>query len=353
MGKTSNGKSVYWFEHRSQSRNDVKILQLDEYLGEHIGYALFFKALELFAELPEPFLDKNSILHRKAMGLCQSEYKNFIDCAISSGLFDVADDGRVYSPGFIEWQRRRKINQDNGSKGGMATQAKLKANDQAKPQATAKAKEPKPVVKQSPTPESDQITRLRSYAKAIFDELGSSKNKPELTTEQYQKLIDKWGFDKLVVLQRIYYEWKASLAKKHTHTDFGTLNKKCWVHEKADKDDGCQEQYESGNTPTPDQIPNPPAGGWLYPFPKPKGFDEMEHYAKRDLLSKLMNEYLAGKEAANPKPVKAPEPPKEEVWKYDFPKPEHWDGMKQAAKDAYVARELMKEAQDVINSLPH
>jgi hypothetical protein len=109
-----------------------------------------------------------------------------------------------------------------------------KANDEAKPQANPQANPQKPVVRQSPTPESDQITRLRSYAKAIFDELGNCKNKPELTTEQYQKLIDKWGFDKLVVLQRVFYEWKAIKKDKATATDFGTLFKKGWVHEKAD-----------------------------------------------------------------------------------------------------------------------
>jgi len=210
---------------------------------------------------------------------------------------------------------------------------------------------PKPVVKKSLTPESEQITRLRGYAKAIFDEIGSSKNKPELSTEQYQKLIDKWGYDKLVILQRVFYEWKAIKKDKATATDFGTLFKKGWVHEKADTLSDSS-QYDSGNTPTPEPRENPPSGGWLYPFPKPEGLDGMEFYAKKELLSKLMSEYNASKEALNPKPASNPEPPKEDFWKYDFPKPEFWDGMKQAAKDAYIARETMKEVENVIDSLP-
>ena len=154
VGKTSNGESLYWFVHKAQSRNDVKLLKLDEYLGEHIGYALFFKALEVITELDEPYLKKDSKLHRKAMGLSESEFCNFIDCAISCGLFDVTDDGSVFSPGYIKWLNKKNMRAEVGSKGGKATQAKKKANDEAKPQASSKANPPNPVVKQSPTPKS-------------------------------------------------------------------------------------------------------------------------------------------------------------------------------------------------------
>jgi hypothetical protein len=171
------------------------------------------------------------------LDISKEEFVSITNELIKITLLSVNDDLRIYSGGFNK--RTGKLLASNKQRGETLSKTKhaesqssdsvvfAKANDEAKPQA-----KPKPVVI---IPESDQITRLRSYAKAIFDELGSSKNKPELTTEQYQKLIDKWGFDRLVVLQRIYYEWKASLAKKHTHTDFGTLNKKCWVHEKADE----------------------------------------------------------------------------------------------------------------------
>jgi hypothetical protein len=170
------------------------------------------------------------------LDISKEEFVSITNELIKITLLSVNDDLRIYSGGFNK--RTGKLLASNKQRGETLSKTRhaesqssdsvvfAKANDEAKPQA-----KPKPVVI---IPESDQITRLRSYAKAIFDELGSSKNKPELTTEQYQKLIDKWGFDKLVVMQRIYYEWKASLAKKHTHTDFGTLNKKCWVHEKAD-----------------------------------------------------------------------------------------------------------------------
>lgn len=115
---------------------------------------------------------------------------------------------------------------------------------------------PKPVFKESLAPESEQITRLRGYAKAIFDEIGNCKNKPELSTDEYQKLIDKWGFDKLVVMQRIYYEWKASLTKKHTHTDFGTLKKGGWVLEKIKaQDDKIDFKNPSGRFLDDDQLP--------------------------------------------------------------------------------------------------
>lgn len=114
---------------------------------------------------------------------------------------------------------------------------KQNAADKAKDEAPAKANPPKPVVKKSSAPESEQITRLRGYAQAIFDELGSSKNKPELTTEQYQKLIDKWGFEKLVVMQRAFYDHVSKLEKKYSYNHFNVLIKGGWVLDKIKASD--------------------------------------------------------------------------------------------------------------------
>jgi len=158
MGKTSNGKSIFYFMHKAQSRNDVKILQLDEYLGEHIGYALFFKALELMAELPEPYIDKNSKLHRKALGLDIAEYENFIDKAISSGLFEVTNEELVYSPGFIKWLGKKDHAKEAGSKGGKITQAKRKAESEAPALESATSKTPS-----KPKPKPEPISKARTF----------------------------------------------------------------------------------------------------------------------------------------------------------------------------------------------
>jgi len=128
------------------------------------------------------------------------------------------------------------------------------ANDPASEPLPFVAAVTKPVVKQSLTPASDQfaeasemIKRLRSYALAIFDEIGSSKNKPELTTEQYQKLIDKWGFDKLVVMQRAFYDHVSKLEKKYSYNHFNVLIKGGWVLDKVNKLEDAELDMKNGS----------------------------------------------------------------------------------------------------------
>jgi len=238
MPKTNNGKDYYYFEHQTKSRNDVKLLRLDEYLGEHVGYAMFFKALEVMTELVSPYLEKGKLMYAKAMGVSLAEYDRFVDCAISSGLFDVATDGSVYSPGYLKWLAIKNHAKEAGSKGGLASaesKANAKANSQAKEPAKPKAKTPH--VAKSAITESEEIVRLRGYANEILKDFADCKHaKNTLTGAQYQTLLDKYGMAKLTVMQRIYFGWKASRAKAPTTTDFGTLNVTTgWVSEKADE----------------------------------------------------------------------------------------------------------------------
>ena len=89
-----NINSFYYFEHRAGSRNDLKLLKLDEILGNNNGYALFFKSLEVMLELGlNPFLRYDSNLIARAMSITQKEYHQFLDACISVGLFQVDCDG--------------------------------------------------------------------------------------------------------------------------------------------------------------------------------------------------------------------------------------------------------------------
>lgn len=94
-----------------------------------------------------------------------------------------------------------------------------------------------PVAKNAIT-ESEEITRLRGYADAIYAQIPNCKNKPCISTSDYQKLIDKWGLTKLTIMQRVYYEWLITLKDKYKHTDFGVLNvggSNGWISQAADE----------------------------------------------------------------------------------------------------------------------
>lgn len=219
-----------------------------------LGIALFLYALIQINHSPDSglliddlFYECAALQHNSDIGYT----KEIIAELIKLGLL-YEESGLYHSFGYDKRTGKyidANVKRSETQKQNYIDQAKAKANDEAKSQAKTK-----PVVKQSLTPASDQfaeasemIKRLRSYALAIFDEIGSSKNKPELTPEQYQKLIDKWGFDKLVILQRVFYEWKAIKKDKATATDFGTLFKKGWVHEKVDKLEDAELDMKNGS----------------------------------------------------------------------------------------------------------
>ncbi len=137
MAKNSDGSSFYYFEHRAGSRNDLKILKLDEILGNNNGYALFFKSLEVMLEMEKPFLRYDSSLIARAMSITPKEYHQFLDACISVGLFQVDSDGNVFSPSFLKWLTKKQSLVERGSKGGKIAQAKLHPE-------TKKEKEPEP-----------------------------------------------------------------------------------------------------------------------------------------------------------------------------------------------------------------
>ena len=134
MAKNSDGNSFYYFEHRAGSRNDLKILKLDEILGENNGYALFFKSLEVMLELEKPFLRYDSSLIARAMSITLKEYHQFLEACISVGLFQVDSDGNVFSPSFLKWLSKKQSLAERGSKGGKIAQEKLHPKPEKEPE---------------------------------------------------------------------------------------------------------------------------------------------------------------------------------------------------------------------------
>jgi len=134
MAKNSDGNSFYYFEHRAGSRNDLKLLKLDELLGKNNGYALFFKSLEVMLELEKPYLRYDSSLIAKAMSISPKEYRAFLDACLEVGLFQIDQDGNIYSPAFEKWLEKKKSIAERGKKGGKATQAKLHPEPEKEPE---------------------------------------------------------------------------------------------------------------------------------------------------------------------------------------------------------------------------
>jgi len=157
MAKNSDGSSFYYFEHRAGSRNDLKILKLDEILGENNGYALFFKSLEVMLEMEKPFLRYDSSLIARAMSISMKEYREFLDACISIGLFEIDEEDNIYSPSFLKWLNKKQSIAERGSKGGKATQAKFHS-------------EPEPeIINQSEDREEKQNQKIKIEQESIAE----------------------------------------------------------------------------------------------------------------------------------------------------------------------------------------
>jgi len=205
--------------------------------------------------------------------------------------------------------------------------------------------QPKPKPKPEPVTESEEIQRLRGYVAAIIADFPDSKNsKNELTADQYQKLIDKYGYSKLVVMQRIYFEWKVSRKEKTKTTDFGTLNKgDGWVVTEADK-----------HEPEPEQPIEEPwvRPEWKYTYPKPDNYETMDQRQINVYLVACAKEQNALETAkyietcmakSEQEAKEAAEQAELMRWKYPFPKPEFWDGMSEPARASYIRRNTLPE----------
>lgn len=129
VGKTSSGNSYYYFEHKAKSRIDMKILMLNDMLGGYAGYALYFSSLEVMVELESPFIRKNEKIYAISLGLSIEEYNKFIDSAITCGLFDITENGDVFSPAFMKWFNKKASAKLSGQKGGKKSAEMRAANE--------------------------------------------------------------------------------------------------------------------------------------------------------------------------------------------------------------------------------
>lgn len=121
--------SLFYFEHHANSRNDVKLIQLDDLCGQHTGYALYFQTLEVMLEM-DGFVIPTNLIGSVARMLFVSadKYAKFLTASVTVGLFCLTD-GNYSSPRFLEWaERKDRVRCQNSEKGKLGGRPKKQEN---------------------------------------------------------------------------------------------------------------------------------------------------------------------------------------------------------------------------------
>ena len=250
----------WWFKHDYHAKNDSKLREIEIEFGMHESYSIWFRMLETMGECGGFLVRSKLPVYAKMIGIEAELLTRFIDHCIGISLL-IETEEMIYSVRFLaDYRASAEKSAKNSQNASKRWENERNANADAKAEQPHKPDKPKPKTKES----SPEIIQLRQYTDAIFRDFPSSKTaKNTLTDDEYQRLLDKFGYDKLVVMQRVYFEWKAGLTTKPKHTDYGTLIKvDGWPSKRAD---------ELGCTPKTETVQNQQI--WTLPFEKPDGWD--------------------------------------------------------------------------------
>ena len=93
-----------------------------------------------------------------------------------------------------------------------------------RPNTKTTPKTPQKQPRESKQPNLDIIMLRGQVTEILRDYPGCRNGRNDLTDEQYDVLLKKYGRDFLIIAQRIYFKWKFSKVDKQKYSDFGTLN---------------------------------------------------------------------------------------------------------------------------------
>ena len=163
--------SLFYFEHHINSRNDMKIIQLDEAIGQHIGYSLYFQTLEVMLEMDGFRISSTQVCAVARMLFTSvAKYQNFLTVSVDLGLFAFAD-GFYFSPRFLEWAKKKdQIRQQNSEKGKLGGRPR---KDLVTNQVTGQdhIAEPSKLIETKLSPISeDSVTKLNPNDKPVLPE---------------------------------------------------------------------------------------------------------------------------------------------------------------------------------------
>ena len=234
-----NHEPDVWFKHNADSISEPHMRRIRAKFGKLQGYAMYYLTTEIMIKSGGYISIEDIDAYADDYELSASALLGFFDYCVEIGLFTLDDNAYSSYVAVHTCQKRKAISEVRAESGRLGGMAKNKnKEDEPVPVPEQESKHTKDKPQKEPVPESEEIQQLRGYVAAIYADFPNAKNKAKLTTEEYQKLLDKWGYDLLVEMQREYYEWLSIQGKKRTSTDYGTLLKGGWVLDKCNNPKG-------------------------------------------------------------------------------------------------------------------
>ena len=207
--------SLFYFEHHLNSRNDVKIIQLDEAIGQHIGYSLYFQTLEVMLEMDGFRISSTQVCAVARMLFTSvAKYQNFLTVSVDLGLFAFADSF-YFSPRFLEWaEKKDQIRQQNSAKGKLGGRPR---KDLVTNQVTGQdhIAEPSKLIETKLSPKSEEsVTKLNPNDNLVLQETDGNE-KPVLPEKSLgiKDVFDHWNSKQIKVHREISETLKNALKK--------------------------------------------------------------------------------------------------------------------------------------------
>lgn len=203
---------AWYFRHDYSARNDRKITELEMEMGENIGYAMWFKMLEIMGEMGGSLSKDKLKVAAYSMRVPLDLLMQFIRICVRIELLDENGDEYVNARFAEECARIKETSQ----KASNSARIKWEKEKMLKPKTKKKT--------DTATPESEEVDAM---IESIEKEIGAHPIS-NLSNAEKSKLKAKYG-DALPKMLRNYYLWKVSKNKK-VKSDYLSILKP-WVEE--------------------------------------------------------------------------------------------------------------------------
>ncbi len=205
---------AWYFRHDYSARNDRKITELEMEMGENIGYAMWFKMLEVMGEMGGSLSKDKLKVAAYSMRVPLDLLMQFIRICVRIELLDENGDEYVNTRFAEECARIKETSQ----KASNSARIKWEKERMLKPKAKKKT--------DTATPESEEVDTM---IESIEKEVGAHPIS-NLSNAEKAKLKAKYG-DALPKALRAFYIWKVSKNKK-VKSDYLSMLKP-WIEDAA------------------------------------------------------------------------------------------------------------------------
>lgn len=205
---------AWYFRHDYSARNDRKITELEMEMGENIGYAMWFKMLEIMGEMGGSLSKDKLKVAAYSMRVPLDMLTQFIRICVRIELLEENGDEYVNARFAEECARIKETSQ----KASNSARIKWEKEKMLKPKTKKKT--------DTATPESEEVDAM---IESIEKEIGAHPIS-NLSNAEKSKLKAKYG-DALPKALRAFYIWKVSKNKK-VKSDYLSMLKP-WVEDAA------------------------------------------------------------------------------------------------------------------------